>query len=67
MKDRVGIFEDKMSGLFEVCHNGTTVAEFQYCTNEEEQDYMTRNAAKKLALKIARYLISRGTFPTTKG
>jgi hypothetical protein len=67
MNDKVRIFEDVVGGRFEVVHDGAGVASFYYCTNENEQCYLSRKAAKKLATKVARYMVSRGTSPTTKG
>ena len=67
MNDKVRIFEDIVRGRFEVVHDGAGVASFFYCTDEDEQCYLSRKAAKKLATKIARYLVSRGTVRTTKG
>lgn len=67
MNDKVAILEDKGQGFFRVTHGGSVIAEFPYCTSFGEQGYMTRYCAKKLATKVARYVVSRGTFPTTKG
>lgn len=67
MNDKVRIFEDITGGRFEVVHNGTVVASFYYCIDENIPFYLSRKAAKKLATKVARYIVSRGTFLTTKG
>jgi hypothetical protein len=61
MNDKVRIFENKTLGGFEVEYDGIAVAQFFYCTEWDERDFMTRDAAKKLATKIARYIVSRGT------
>ena len=65
--DKVRIFENKMLGGFEVEYDGIAVAQFFYCTEWDERDFMTRDAAKKLATKIARYVVSRGTVCTIEG
>lgn len=67
MNDKVRIFENKTLGGFEVEYDGIAVAQFFYYTEWDERDFMTRDAAKKLATKIARYIVSRGTIHTTKG
>lgn len=67
MNDKVRIFENKTLGGFEVEYDGIAVTQFFYCTEWDERDFMTRDAAKKLATKIARYIVSRGTIHTTKG
>lgn len=67
MNDKVAILEDKGFGFFRVTHCGSVVADFLYCTGSSEQGYMTRDAAKKLATKIARYIASRGTVCTIEG
>lgn len=67
MNDKVAILEDKGQGFFRVTHCGSVIADFLYCTSFGEHGYMTRDSAKKLATKVARYVVSRGTFPTTKG
>lgn len=67
MNDKVRIFENKTLGGFEVEYDGNAVAQFFYCTERDERGFMTRDAAKKLATKIARYIVSRGTIHTTKG
>ena len=67
MNDKVAILEDKGFGFFRVTHCGSVVADFLYCTGSGEQGYMTRDSAKKLATKVARYIVSRGTVRTTKG
>ena len=67
MNDKVRIFENKMLGGFEVEYDGNAVAQFFYCTGSGEQGYMTRDSAKKLATKIARYIVSRGTVCTIEG
>ena len=65
--DKVRIFENKTLGGFEVEYDGIAVAQFFYCTEWDERDFMTRDAAKKLATKIARYVVSRGTVCTIEG
>ena len=67
MNDKVRIFEDKGFGFFRVTHCGSVIADFLYCTGSGEQGYMTRDSAKKLATKIARYVVSRGTVCTIEG
>ena len=67
MNDKVAILEDKGFGFFRVTHCGSVVADFLYCTGSGEQGYMTRDSAKKLATKIARYIASRGTVCTIDG
>lgn len=67
MNDKVAILEDKGFGFFRVTHCGSVIADFLYCTGSGEQGYMTRDSAKKLATKTARYIVSRGTIHTTKG
>lgn len=64
MNDKVAILEDKGFGFFRVTHCGSVIADFLYCTGSGEQGYMTRDSAKKLATKIARYIVSRGTVCT---
>lgn len=64
MNDKVAILEDKGFGFFRVTHCGSVIADFLYCTGSGEQGYMTRDSAKKLATKIARYVVSRGTVCT---
>lgn len=53
MNDKVRIFENKMLGGFEVEYDGIAVAQFFYYTEWDERGFMTRDAAKKLATKIA--------------
>lgn len=67
MNDKVAIMEDKGFGFFRVTHCGSVIADFLYCTGSGEQGYMTRDSAKKLATKIARYVVSRGTVCTIEG
>ena len=67
MNDKVRIFENKTLGGFEVEYDGNVVAQFFYCTEWDERGFMTRDAAKKLATKIARYIVSRGTVCTIEG
>ena len=67
MNDKVAILEDKGFGFFRVTHCGSVIADFLYCTGSGEQGYMTRDSAKKLATKIARYVVSRGTVCTIEG
>ena len=67
MNDKVRIFENKMLGGFEVEYDGIAVAQFFYYTEWDERGFMTRDAAKKLATKIARYVVSRGTVCTIEG
>ena len=67
MNDKVAILEDKGFGFFRVTHCGSVVADFLYCTCYCERGYMTRDSAKKLATKIARYIASRGTVCTIDG
>lgn len=67
MNDKVRIFENIAGGKFEVVHNGNVVASFYYCIDENVPFYLSRKVAKKLATKVARYIVSRGTFLTPKG
>lgn len=67
MNDKVRIFENKVLGGFEVEYDGNAVAQFFYCTEWDERGFMTRDSAKKLATKIARYVVSRGTVCTIEG
>lgn len=67
MNDKVAILEDKGFGFFRVTHCGSVIADFLYCTGSGEQGYMTRDSAKKLVTKIARYVASRGTVCTIEG
>lgn len=52
MNDKVRIFENKTLGGFEVEYDGNAVAQFFYCTEWDERGFMTRNAAKKLAIEL---------------
>ena len=67
MNDKVAILEDKGFGFFRVTHCGSVIADFLYCTGSGEQGHMTRDSAKKLATKIASYVVSRGTVCTIEG
>lgn len=52
MNDKVRIFENKMLGGFEVEYDGIAVAQFFYYTEWDERGFMTRDAAKKLAIEL---------------
>lgn len=65
--NEISIVDNKRVGILKVKYDGIAVAQFFYCTEWDERDFMTRDAAKKLATKIARYIVSRGTIHTTKG
>lgn len=52
MNDKVRIFENKTLGGFEVEYDGIAVAQFFYCTEWDERGFMTRDAAKKLAIEL---------------
>ena len=67
MNDKVRIFENKVLGGFEVEYDGNAVAQFFYCTEWDERGFMTRNAAKKLATKIARHVIHANLVMTERG
>lgn len=67
MNDKVIIIEDKCQGIFNVPHEGNTIADFYYSTDVSELKYLSRDTAKKLAKKVARNLITRGTFTTIAG
>lgn len=65
--DKVRIFENKMLGGFEVEYDGNAVAQFFYCTEWDERGFMTRDAAKKLATKIAHKIEKSTIIETEKG
>jgi hypothetical protein len=67
MDNKVIIIEDKCQGIFNVCHEGNTIADFYYSTDISESKYLSRDTAKKLAKKVARYLLTQGTFTTIAG
>lgn len=67
MNDKVAILEDKGFGFFRVTHCGSVIADFLYCTGSGEQGYMTRDSAKKLAIKLARKIENSTTIKTKKG
>lgn len=52
MNDKVRIFENKTLGGFEVEYDGNAVAQFFYYTEWDERGFMTRDAAKKLAIEL---------------
>lgn len=54
-----------MLGGFEVEYDGIAVAQFFYYTEWDERGFMTRDAAKKLAIKLARK-IEKSTVIETK-
>lgn len=67
MNDKVIIIEDKCQGIFNVRHEGNIIANFYYSTDISDPKYLSRDTAKKLAKKVARNLITRGTFTTIAG
>lgn len=67
MNDKVAILEDKGFGFFRVTHCGSVITDFLYCTGSGEQGYMTRDAAKKLATKIAHKIEKSTIIETEKG
>jgi hypothetical protein len=67
MNDKVIIIEDKCQGIFNVRHEGNIIANFYYSADISDPKYLSRDTAKKLAKKVARNLITRGTFTTIAG
>ena len=67
MNDKVANLENKMLGGFEVEYDGNAVAQFFYCTEWDERGFMARDAAKKLATKIAHKIEKSTIIETEKG
>lgn len=67
MTNEISIVDNKRVGILKVKYDGIAVAQFFYCTEWDERGFMTRDAAKKLATKIAHKIEKSTIIETEKG